>query len=205
MKRNPILLIGFTSYTDKGLPSKVSIIINSMDGNTLYTDAGTKLSDVQDAIEKFLAVLGKKGKELNYRTEKGEKRTKLNQALHDLGAYVRDKYPGDADKWLTSGYSVQTFDENTQVPETPVVNKVSDGKLSGSTQLVASRPRYTYVFEGRHWEDGATPPASLTMVSKQSRLIFEGLTPGKTYHFQVRARGTKGVSNWSNAVNWIVR
>ena len=205
MNRPPLLLIGFTGYTDQGLALKTNFIVSSMGGNLLYPDAGTKLTDVDTALEVFVIALGQKGKALNYASVKAAARKELITLLKTLGEYVRDKYPGNVTNWLTSGYNVQTFDGNTQVPDTPLIKKAVDGPLTGETAVVTNRPKYTYVFEGRHWEEGQTAPTSVTAVSKTKRVVFEALMPGRTYLFQVRSRGTKGISNWSNPVLFIVR
>jgi hypothetical protein len=205
MNRPPILLLGFTGYTDKGLAVKTNFIIDSMTGNLLYQDAGTKLTNVETAIELFAIAMAKKGKVLNYASVKAGARKELVTVLKTLGEYVRDKYPGNVGNWLTSGYNVQTFDGTTQVPDIPLIKKAVDGPLTGETVIITDRPKYTYVFEGRHWEEGQTAPASVTAVSKTKRVLFEALVPGKTYLFQIRTRGTKGISKWSNPMVFIVR
>ena len=204
MKKNAILVIGFSKYSDELLAKKADFIMVQMGGNALYSDAGTKLTDVADALKGFGQVIGKKGTILNYGQLKKEARKALITTLKVLGEYVRDKYPGNVANWQTSGYSVQQFDTPTQKPEIPLILKTEDGKYSGETLLIAKRPKYTLVFEGRCWEEGTTPSDKLDAVSSSNRILFSGLTPVKRYIFQIRARGTKGTSKWSNPAVYVV-
>ena len=205
MNRAPILLIGFTKYNNQGIIVKTNFIVDSMTGNTLYADAGTKLTDVSTGLTAYLNALGDKGKTLNYAVVKDEKRTDLNGFLKVLGVYVRDKYPGNVGNWLTSGFDVQTFDGSTQVPAIPVNLKPKDDSLSGNALVTYDKADFAAYYEGRHWKQGETVPAGMTATSRTKKMLFNGMIPGSTYLFQVRARGTKGVSEWSQTVSWIVR
>jgi hypothetical protein len=53
------------------------------------------------------------------------------------------------------------------------------------------------MYEGRAKQDGDWMPSVFSGSSKQ--IIFNGLTPGKTYTIQVRALGgSTGQSDWSD-------
>jgi len=205
MKRQPLLLIGFTKYSDSGLLIKANYIVSCMTGNTLYADAGTKLTDLGTAIETFSGTLTQKGKVLNFKELKTAARKDLIEKLQVLGIYVRDKYPGNASNWKTSGYDVQEFDGSTTLPATPGNAKVKDGTYSGEALVSYSRPKHTLYFEGRFWKTGEQPSTTIAFSSQTEKMIFSGLETATEYNFQVRARGTKGVSDWINPLIWVVR
>lgn len=206
MNRPPILLLGFTKYTDQGLVVKQNFIVECMTLNALYPDSGTKLTDVSEAAAEFLIALGQKGKVLNYKEIKAAARKALITALKVLGVYVRDKYPGDVTNWLTSGYDVQTFDSSTQVPETPDNLKPSDGPMNGDVIISYNKMKFAYYYEGRCRVQGEVGHSrEINAGSRTKKMLFEALEPGKVYEFEVRSRGTKGLSRWSAPVRWMVR
>ena len=43
-----------------------------------------------------------------------------------------------------------------------------------------------------------TPMKGVKRVSPNTRVMFDSLTPGKTYWARVRTNGTAGPSDWSN-------
>jgi hypothetical protein len=207
MKRPPILLIGFTKYTDKGLAVKTNFIMDSMALNPLYSDPDgvAKLTDVSNAFKVFIDALAQKGKAINYKAIKNDARKELIKALQALGIYVRLKYPGNVVNWLTSGFDVQTFDGSSQVPEVPTDLKAKDGVISTEATISYKKIKYASYYEGRHYKVGETPPSDMTATSKKTKMTFEALLPGAQYAFQIRSRGTKGLSNWSNPVLFIAR
>lgn len=206
MNRQPILLLGFTRYTDQGLLVKTNFIISNMTGNPLYPDADTRLTDVETTVGGLVSILGKKGQVLNYAALKKEKRNVLIAALKVLGAYVRDKYPGNVANWQTSGYDVQTFDSTTQVPAAPTNLKGKDGTLKGEVLLSFDKMKYAVYYEGRHWQVGDNPPADMTTTGTScKKMLFQALKSLTEYNFQVRSRGTKGVSEWSQVLTYGVR
>ncbi|MEO5572448.1 MAG: hypothetical protein ABIT08_06330, partial [Bacteroidia bacterium] len=80
-----------------------------------------------------------------------------------------------------------------------------DGEHSGSTMVEFDRSQFAEFYEGRNWKDGDPVPKGLTATSKSQKMLFNEMTAGDTWNFQVRARGTKGTSEWSQPVTLIVR
>ncbi|MEO6556249.1 MAG: hypothetical protein ABIN92_01950 [Ferruginibacter sp.] len=205
MKKTPLLIIGFTRYNGKGILVKTNLIIDCMTGNVLYGDAGTKLTDVEDALAAYLLVCGKKGRILNYKVLKAAARKALNAALQVLGIYISEKYPLNVANWNTTGYDVQTFDGVTHTPEIPKNLETKDGKYTGTTIVEFDKSQFAEYYEGRNWKEGDPIPKGMTATSKTQKMLFNEMTAGDTWNFQIRARGTKGASEWGQKVSVIVR
>jgi hypothetical protein len=205
MKKNAIVLIGFTSYTSGGILQKGNYIVDCMTGNVLYVDAGTKLTDVTDAIAAYNSALGKKGKALNYKELKKAARKVLNDALTALGIYVSEKYPLNVSNWLTSGYDVQTFDGETHTPGIPTNVKAKDTEHTTEAVVTYNKELFAEYYEGRNWKQGDPVPAGITATSKSQKMLFNKMTAGDTWNFQIRSKGSKGTSDWCQAVTLIVR
>ncbi|HKR06291.1 MAG TPA: hypothetical protein VJY62_16765, partial [Bacteroidia bacterium] len=203
--KNPILLNGFTKYSQDEILDKSNYIIENMTGNALFNDAGVKLTTVVDARANYNIVLGKKGKVLNYRELEKEARKMLNNGLKDLGFYIIEKYPFNVANWLTSGYSVQTFDGATHTPAIPSNVKAKDAEHTGEALVVYDKSLFAEYYEGRNWKQGEPVPAGITATSKTQKMLFDEMTAGDKWNFQVRSRGTKGTSDWGQVVTMIVR
>lgn len=204
--RKPILLLGFTGYTDPGLVAKIELIISNMKTNPLYSDADTLLTDVEVGQEAYIIILAQRGNLINYSAIKKDKRSDLIVKLVLLGQYVRNKYPNNVANWISSGFSVQQFDTPTQVPQTPVDLRAKDGTLSGEVVLAFDSVQYAVSYDGRCWKKGSEPPAAPTLNTTNSRkMLFTNLDTLTEYNFQVRSRGRKGLSNWGQVFAFAVR
>lgn len=205
MRKKPIFKLGFTKLSDQAMIVFVNFVIDCMTGNALYTDSGAKLTALLDSFNAFLVVLGQKGRVINYKGLHEDAKAEVRAALKELGIYARDKYPGNVTNWETTGYEIQTFEGATQIPETPTNVSAKDGRAVGEVMLAYDKKRFASNYEGRFWKEGELPPTGITSITKKKVMSFPNLAPGKTYCFQVRARGTKGVSEWTALVLWIPR
>ncbi len=176
-----------------------------MTDNDLYPDVGAKLTAVGAGIESFSTRLGQKGTILNYKYLKAQTRKGLIDALQAMGRYITDKYPAHPSNWATTGFDIQDFTGSTQVPQIPGDLKMKDGEYMTEAMAKYQKTQYAYYYEGRHYLVGETPPKDFTASSKSLKMVFEALEPGQNYKFEVRARGTKGVSEWSTPVEFRVR
>jgi hypothetical protein len=205
MKKNPVVITRFSPYSDQGILVKVNLIVDCMTGNALYTDAGSKLTDVSDALTAYKKILGKKGRIRNYKVLKASARKTLQAALKALGLYISDKYPSNAANWITSGYDVQTFEGVTHSPNIPENLETKDAAYSGCAFVVYNKVQFAKLYEGRNWKEGDAKPGGMTATSTKRKMLFEKMTAGDTWNFQIRARGTKGASDWGQVVSVIVR
>lgn len=195
--KQPILKIGFTKFSDAEIDDKADTIIERMTNNPLYPNPNPSMADVIMARDAFRQVKTQKGIMPNYSAVKKVRRIELDNKLKELGAYVRDLYPGNVINWLTTGYDVQTFEGSTHIPPMPENVRIKDGLYPGTMQLRYKESKDAKWYEGQLLINGEVVPMPAPITSSKLYLNFTGLTKGTEYGFSVRAHGSKGVSPWS--------
>ena len=117
--------------------------------------------------------------------------------LRQVASYVQMLCGNDMAMLLGSGFEAQDFN-NAQVPLTQPVSLAVKNGSSGQLIARVDPVKNTSMYEGRiKGEDGAWSPSIFTGDSQH--IIFDGLSPGKTYTVQVRALGgSTGQSDWSD-------
>jgi hypothetical protein len=125
--------------------------------------------------------------------------------LHQLGHYVEVACKGDMNTFVSSGFVAVS---RTRAPEQPVgqpvIASIDQGNSGQLLVTIKNVPR------ARHYElrSGAVPVgggainwATILVATTKPPTVFNNLTPGGTYSFQVRAFGKLGYSDWSDPVS----
>lgn len=91
--------------------------------------------------------------------------------------------------------------------ESSTIKKVMDGLHSGDVIVRTNKVKYAQIYELRYTEEEFSPSAKFTYLRVQTATTFTitGLTPSNYIWIQVRTMNTKGVSDWSPPVRFMVR
>jgi hypothetical protein len=174
-------------------------VVTGMTGNLAYAAPVPKLAEIIAARNDFItAVNAAKGNTLGVATRR-KQRTVLVTLLRNLAHYVQATCGGDLPTLLSSGFTAQRTRRPIGELPAPVNLRLARGKLSG--QLIARFDKHAQAgaYEWR-FANAATPTvwtkADTTLAANTT---LDGLEPGTQYIVQVRAIGTAGPSDWSDA------
>ena len=137
--------------------------------------------------------------------DKNSKREALVDLLRHLAGYVQDNHGNDLAKLLASGFQAASTNRASGPLEAPSITDIVNG-MSGQLILRVTAVANAKVYEARYALIGAGgapgPWTSLPLFSSTRNMAVNGLTPGSTYQFQVRAvGGSTGYSDWSDPVS----
>jgi len=196
--------LGFAKLSDTELDNFAQAVIDSMTGNPAYPSPPVTMAALQTAKDDFtrkIAAAQTGGPPDT--AAKQNSRQALEGMLRQLASYVQIMCPNDMALLLGSGFQAQNVN-NAQVPlAQPVGLRL---KLGSSGQLIArvDPVKNTSMYEGRIKGDDGVWLAGVYTGDSQ-HIIFDGLTPGKTYTVQVRALGgSTGQSDWSDPSSHMV-
>ena len=146
-------------------------------------------------------------------TSKTSAKDELLQGVKNMmrgwAAQVSIDSNGDMTHFLKSGFTPNIITHAPAPPlSTPVLDKVTDGNLSGSVILhahSADKPN-SYQFRYTSMDPETAVPSDYTVLAPSGvKVHVYGLTHGKDYFFSVRVANAKNASEWSGNVKWMVR
>jgi hypothetical protein len=139
----------------------------------------------------------------------GEKKKKLRNAAikmyKELAHYVESNCNDDMTTFLLSGFQARTSTRTSTPPTSESIRKVQLGANSGQLIIKLMRNKAAKSYELR-WAPVPPGGGSISWVNQQPITIvktaktIDGLTPGTTYAFQVRALLDAGYTDWSDSV-----
>ena len=177
-----------------------------MNANSNYGDVGSKLTDTQNAKTEWLRIKGSKGALRNRKSLFAAATTTLIETMVTMGEYARDKYPGDAVKWQTSGYIIQFYDSEETAPGIVTGVLAADGNNIGDVVISYTAGVNAEFYEMKIWVKGTAIPDDAQKSVKGLKMTVTGKTPGATYLISVRTVGTKErFSAWTTAILFIPR
>jgi hypothetical protein len=195
-------LMGFTGLSYSELAALSSAVENGMSGNPAYPNPPVDMAVFKAAVESFAAAIVRAlGGGQQALADRDRERVVVIKALRQLGPYVQAQCHDDMAVFTSSGFQAAS---TTRLPPQPLsppdVRKIDQG-VTG--QLLV---RITSVAGARTYElryaalAGATPGPWTTevLVKTKGATPVNGLTPGTTYAFQVRALNKLGYTNWSD-------
>jgi hypothetical protein len=175
-------------------------MITAMTGNAAYASPNPALADIVAARNTFItAVNAAKDSRLAV-TVRRKQRIALVTLLRNLALYVQSTCGGDLSTLLSSGFSAQRSRQPIGELPAPANLRLTRGKVSG--QIVArfeKLPR-AGAYEWRYATTAAPTVWVTANATLAARTTLDGLVPGTQYIVQVRAVGTAGPSDWSDAV-----
>jgi hypothetical protein len=134
-------------------------------------------------------------------TAKNLSRQTLLGIMKKLGGYVQIT-ANNMEELLSSGFEARSENHARQPLEQPTGVKVKNGTTGQLIVGIAKPVKNTNLYEGRASSDGGTTWLPSVFTGDSRHIIFEGLTPGDMYTFQVRALGgSTGQSDWSDPVS----
>jgi hypothetical protein len=196
---------GLLTQSAERLITTAGGIITGLTGNPSFPSPPVDLKTVQAAVDDLNAALAA---QLNggpaATAEKKNKQAALIGLLRRLRLYVDDRCGNDLSVLLSSGFQAAVTTRVRSPLANPSILKLS---LGNSTELVL---KVTPIAHAKCYEvrsavvcEGTPGPWQAAGMFTNSRsMTIEGLTPGTTYMFQVRAiGGSTRYSDWSNTVS----
>ena len=197
---------GLLTQSAERLITTAGVIITGMTGNPAYPSPPVDLKTVQAAVDDLNAALAA---QLNggraATAEKNNKKAALIGLLRRLRYYVEDNCGNDLSVLLSSGFQAAVTTRVRSPLENPSILNVGFGN---STELVLKVTPIAHAkcYEVRSAavcaENTPGPWQTVGMFTNSRSMTIDGLTPGTTYMFQVRAiGGSTRYSDWSNPVS----
>jgi hypothetical protein len=190
--------LGFARLSDAELDNFAQGVIDAINGNATYPTPPVTVANLQTGTSDFTAKVAAAligGPQDT--AAKNNSRQILLGMLRQVASYVQIKCNDDLELLLSSGFQAQSTNRASAPLERPHGLAIKNGSTG---QLIASIApvKNTSLYEGRiKASDGDWMPSIFTGDSQH--IIFDGLTPGKTYTIQVRALGgSTGQSDWSD-------
>jgi hypothetical protein len=200
--------LGFQKYTDQQLATVAAAVIKGMAGNKAFPNLPVEVTAVQSALDDYTAALAATilGGAAATAT-KNTKRDVLTGLLEKLGHYVQGHSNNDRETLLSSGFILQSpRAAGSPVPVKPTISGFVNGN---TTELVVKAVRIAnakfYEVRSAPIDDKGSPGdwRQNGFFSKSQSMLVNGLKPGTSYAFQVRAMGTAGFSEWSDPVTHV--
>jgi hypothetical protein len=197
---------GLRTQSTERLITTAGAIIKGMTGNPSFPSPPVDLQTIQAAVDDLSEALVAQANGGRAATaEKRNKQEVLIGLLRKLRPYIEEHCGNDLSVLLSSGFQAAV---NTRVRSplaNPSILKVSFGN---STELVL---RVTPIAHAKCYEvrsaavgeeNSPGPWQAAGMFTNSRSMTIEGLKPGTTYMFQVRAiGGSTRYSDWSNPVS----
>jgi hypothetical protein len=136
--------------------------------------------------------------------ERDQLRAQINVMLRRLAQYVEDSCQDDPTKIPTTGFK--------QLPASRTPTELRAARITRVEHVNAGQLRVRYTAAGRqarHYQVRKAPKGTphpdswpiQTFTNAKDGALFDNLTPGVVYTFQVRVFGPEGYTDWSQAVD----
>ncbi len=194
--------------SDKDVATQGVAVVDGMTNNTKLVNPPINPADLKTQVETFASLIaaaadgGKKAI-----TERKKQRAVVVKMLRQLGHWVEANCNDDAATLQSSGYQQQATPVRNTPPQPlagPPSFKVENGPISGQVVMRGKPVLKAVSYTARYAPMGSDgKPGSWTEMSPVTfirSITVNGLTPGTTYAFQVRALGRAGYTNWSDSV-----
>ena len=188
-----------------GLEETTGAVLTGLDGNKNFPNLPVDLATVKTGLSDFTASIAAATVGGGHATsEKEKKRHALIAMLRQLALYVQANCNDDMAILLSSGFLAANTSRAKQPLPKPVITAVTQGN---SGQFIV---KVKAIRNARSYDIRYSPVGSGITVDKwpvengftDSRaMVIVGLTVATTYSFQVRALGSTGPTDWSDAVN----
>ena len=182
-------------------------VTSKMPNDPRFARPPVDLAELQKDLEKFSkAIVESLDGSKKVIAEKTKLRQEIIKWLRLLGHYVEAISNDDAAVMVSSGFQPATVTRSTPQPlPTPAIRYIDHG-VSGQSLVMIDGVAKARSYEIRYAElSGGTAGSWSIQATTTVRSVtpINGLTPGTTYTFQVRALGRLGFTDWSDSVNCI--
>ena len=174
-------------------------ILAGMTGNAHYPTPIPALADVEVARNAFIAAVNAVKSGSLAIVARKQKRAQLVAVLRSLALYVPQNCNGDPFVLLGSGFPAQKTHQPAGLLPAPINLRLARGVVSGMLKARCNKVPRAGSYQWRYAT--AAAPAAWTLVDPTlaASIALNGLVPGTAYVVQVRAVGTLGPSDWSDA------
>jgi hypothetical protein len=196
--------------TDAEIITRATAVLTGLTGNVNFANPPVDLATLKGNIDSFSALVSEsQDGSKKVIAEKKKQRAVVIKNLRLLGRYVDVTCKEDMAIFKSSGFEPAASGPKPppQPLSTPSIKKINHGATSGQLLVVAKAVRGAKAYDVRYAAiTSTTPPTAWTtapMPSVKGPFAVNGLTPGTTYAFQVRARGTLGYTDWSDSITFM--
>ena len=198
-------LEGYSKVSDGDVVARGTAVETGMTGNANFPSPPVDLAALKAAIERLLALMGEAlDGSKKVIAEKNKQRHDVIQMLRLLGRYVEVTCKDDMAIFKSSGFEpASTTKAPPQPLPQPSIRKIDHGATTGQLLVLVNAVLNARSYDLRYAPAGSsgTPSTWTTelVTSVKSAVRINGLTPGTTYAFQVRAMGKLGYTDWSDS------
>ena len=191
--------------TDAKLIVAIQGILTGMTGNAAYPSPNPTLANITAARDSFIAAVNAAKDSRRQIVVRNQQRVALVTLLRTLALYVQVASGGDLATLMSSGFTAQRSTKASVGPlPAPANLRLTRGRNSGQIIARCEKLKQAGAYEWRY-ATAAAPAAWVELDSTfAASIILSGLVPGTQYSVQVRALGTAGPSDWSDAAMLMV-
>ena len=180
-------------------------VVNAMLTNPLSTKSPVDLLLCKTTLDNYAVAIGQAADGgTKAIVERDRLRAEVIKMLRSLAHYVETTCHDDLTGLLSSGFEQLIITRSAPQPLEPTsIRRIDQGNTGQLLLKVANSPKaWSYELRYAPLEPSGTPGTweSQAVTSVHSLIPCNGLKPGTTYAFQVRALGRLGFSDWSDTV-----
>lgn len=197
--------VTFLSHaTDANLIVAIQSVLTGMTGNAAYPSPNPPLANITAARDRFIAAVNAAKDSRRQIVVREQQRAAVVVLLRTLAHYVQVASGGDLPTLMGSGFPVQRRSQPVGTLPQPANLRLVRGRNSGQIIARCQKLKQAGAYEWRY-ATVAAPTAWVELDSTfAARVTITGLMPGTQYSVQVRALGTAGPSDWSDAAMLMV-
>ena len=199
--------LNYGGLSDKDVATQAVAVVDGMTNNAKLTNPPVKPEDLKAQVESYASLIAAAvdGSKKTI-AERKKQRAVVVKMLRQLGHWVEANCNEDPVILASSGYQPQATPVRTTIPQPldgppafKVVNGPNVGQVIVRGKSVPKAVSYVvhYAPVGSDGKPGSWTELAVTVIRS---VVVNGLTPGTTYAFQVRALGRAGYTNWSDSV-----
>jgi hypothetical protein len=201
--------VGFNRLTPADLVLQAKQVHDAMPNNPLYAGSPVDPATLEGAIDAYIASAAQAADSKKAIAERDKQRKNLIRLLKQLAHFVEAACKDDMAVFMTSGFKPATYSRTAPQPLSPAsISSVDQGNTGQLLASVNPIPKARIIeVRGAQAGTGQTPAGTWTTIplpNTKKPAVFNNLTPGTTYMFQVRAYGPLGYTDWSDPVSRMV-
>ena len=199
--------VTYTGKSDPVVASEAVAAVDGLTGNSNFPNPPFDLAAFKAEVETFASTIAATidgGPRAT--VAKNKQRIIVIKMMRQLGHWVEANCKDDLSILKSSGFQPHSMTRTPVAPlqGPPSIDKVVNGPNSGQV-LIRVKPRpnalsYILRYAPVAGADGKPAWGELTPFTNTRSVTVNGLTPGTTYLFQVRALGRTGYTDWSDSV-----
>jgi hypothetical protein len=197
-------ILGFTKFTTAGFLTRLFAVFKGMDGNSKYALPPVSMAAFKAAIDDYMVLMATAADGSKTAiADLQNRRVELTVMMRSLGHYVESACEGDLATFLSSGFepAYTTYNRQQPLPK-PAPVKISQGNTGQLSIKIQALPKARfYELEYTISADAVRSWTMIRVATVVSPVTIDGLAPGTTYVFRLRAYGIHGFSEWSNVAS----